>query len=122
DASKHHERPPSLIPHGGRSGGGVHSSAPPDASIRSPVSHLLSSPARNATTSATSSGSATRPKGDSSATKPLMLPNQSLFMSVSTTPGATALTVIPRAPSCLAKVLVNASIAALDMLYPIRSA
>ena len=90
---------------------------PPLASIHWPVTHRESSAARNATMSAMSSGWATRFNGDWAATadRPSGEASLAAFMSVSVLPGPTAFTVIPRGATCLARVAVNESTAALDI-------
>jgi hypothetical protein len=87
---------------------------PPSTRMTSPVIQPASSEARNATTGAMSSGwarrfSACKPSATSRPASVLV----KLDMSVSTTPGATALTRMPRAPSSAAKCFTSVSIAPL---------
>ena len=81
-----------------------------------------SSEAANATTAATSSGSPRRPNAEAAAVRASSSPrSQWAFMSVSTTPGATTLTVMPRGASSFASVRAMTSMAALDIAYASRS-
>src|SRR5947209_20518239 len=88
---------------------------PPSAEMVSPVTNREASEARNTITSAMSSGVAQRRSGVWASTAS-MTPGTALFFShraVSTTPGATALTLIPAGPSSMARDLVAASMAPL---------
>ena len=72
---------------------------PPSASMTWPVTHALSSDASHATTGAMSSGRPQRPAGNDDATDSR---SSSDAQPVSTGPGLTALTVIPRAATASA--------------------
>src|SRR6266446_5180388 len=90
---------------------------PPEALIRSPVSHAAPSDARKTMTGAISSGLPNlAPSGVADApTFPASLPTNpiSLLPSVSTRPGATTLTRMFRGPSSLANAIVRVSTAPL---------
>src|SRR4030081_841684 len=91
---------------------------PPSTWMVSPVIHRASSDARKAITPPMSSGCAMRlsaciPRTNSRPASVLV----KFDMSVSTTPGATALTRIPRAPSIEAKCFTRVSMAPLVAAY-----
>src|SRR5258706_595650 len=85
---------------------------PPSTRIVSPVIQRASCEARNATTEPTSSGRPIRLSACMPRTKDLPSSVLTRFdMSVSITPGATALTRMPRGPSAAAKYFTSVSIA-----------
>ncbi|HET9927724.1 MAG TPA: hypothetical protein VFQ09_02865 [Rubrobacter sp.] len=75
-----------------------------------PVIQAASSPARNATSLAASSGCPILPEGNFGAISRF---NSSVIQPVSVGPGLMAFTVIPLCPTSAASVLVNASMAPL---------
>src|SRR5689334_10942728 len=90
--------------------------APPVASIIWPVVQRASFDARKAMTSATSSAFPTRENTESASAPARASGNasHSAFISVSVTPGSTALTVIPRAANSGASANVKVSRAPLE--------
>src|SRR5258707_3252300 len=85
---------------------------PPSTRMVSPVIQRASCEARNATTEPTSSGWPIRLSACMPRTKDLPSSVLTRFdMSVSITPGATALTRMPRGPSAAAKYFTSVSIA-----------
>jgi hypothetical protein len=93
---------------------------PPSTATSAPVTKLAASEARNAITSATSSGRPIRPMGcaspkPASISRPLSTtPSR---MSVSITPGSTALARMPRLPPSIASTRVICAIAPFDAAY-----
>jgi len=93
-----------------------HKTDPPVASSTWPVTQRASSDATNATTSATSSGVPMRLNAEAAAAMARdssLARSHAAFMSVSTSPDATTLTVTPFGASSFASVRVIASTAAL---------
>ncbi len=85
--------------------------------MKAPVIQRASSVARNATTSAMSAGSPTRPKADSFPIASRASGMSKTSLPLLTMPGATLLTVMPRGPRCRAKCRPIISTAALVIAY-----
>src|SRR5699024_7468146 len=80
---------------------------PPSTHRTWPVMYAAPGPARKATASATSSGRPVRPAGTAPRAACLAASGMAAVISVSMKPGATALTVTPRAANSLARLLVR---------------
>src|SRR5690606_19658953 len=128
-APEHHgdrgqtRRPSALLPavtSRSPSGSGLRLSCrPPSTGMIAPVMNAEASEARNATTSATSSGVPARPSrvGGAPSSPQLLPPSVAKVDDVLTTPGATALTRTPHGPSSTASALVAARIPPLVVTY-----